>query len=44
MPTCPSCDGEYDAEELKRHERDGMVFVHCPDCGHSMGAYNRHSR
>ncbi|MFB6120400.1 MAG: hypothetical protein ABEJ68_04710 [Halobacteriaceae archaeon] len=44
MPTCRNCDEQFDAEELERHEREGMVFVHCPDCGRPLGQYNRHSR
>lgn len=42
MPLCDGCDGEFDAEALVRHEHDGFVLVHCPDCGRSMGSYNTH--
>jgi uncharacterized C2H2 Zn-finger protein len=44
MPSCASCETDFEAEELERHERDGMAFVHCPDCGRTLGQYNRHDR
>jgi len=44
MPTCDNCEATREADELERHEREGMVFVHCPDCGHALGTYNRHDR
>ena len=44
MATCRNCGGEFDVEELERRENEGMVFVHCPDCGRLLGQYNRHSR
>jgi DNA-directed RNA polymerase subunit RPC12/RpoP len=40
MPRCKRCSGEFEAEELKRHEIDGMVHVHCPNCGFNLGDYN----
>jgi DNA-directed RNA polymerase subunit RPC12/RpoP len=40
MPRCKRCSGEFEAEELKRHEVDGMVHVHCPNCGFNLGDYN----
>jgi uncharacterized Zn finger protein len=42
MPKCRNCSGEFDASELVRHERDGLVVVHCPDCEFAMGSYNSH--
>jgi len=42
MPTCPRCRGEYEASALVRHEHEGLVIVHCPDCEFPMGSYNRH--
>ena len=42
MPTCKRCGGEFEAGELERHEVDGMVYVHCPDCGFNLGDYNSH--
>ncbi|MFB6072300.1 MAG: hypothetical protein ABEJ88_04955 [Halobacterium sp.] len=44
MTTCPGCEQRYDADELTRHERDGVVHVHCPDCGQRLGTYNEHMR
>ncbi len=39
MPTCRGCGGEYDAADLVRHERDGVVVVHCPNCQYRMGTW-----
>ncbi len=39
MATCRRCGTESDAEALDRHERDGLVRVHCPDCGGPMGSW-----
>jgi len=39
MPSCPGCDGEYEAAELVRHEHESLVVVHCPDCNQLMGQY-----
>jgi NAD-dependent SIR2 family protein deacetylase len=39
MPTCRGCGETVDADELERHERDGLVRVHCPDCGFAMGTW-----
>lgn len=39
MPTCPHCETAHDAEDLHRHEREGMVTVHCPDCTFVLGYY-----
>lgn len=39
MPTCQACDGTHEADELVRHEREGVVTVHCPDCHATMGRY-----
>jgi hypothetical protein len=44
MPNCQSCDGEFAAEDLTRHERAGVVRVHCPDCGCAMGTYRDPAR
>ncbi|MFB6137735.1 MAG: hypothetical protein ABEJ42_05265 [Halobacteriaceae archaeon] len=44
MPTCPGCDAERSAADLTRHEDDGMVRVHCPECGRLLGTYNRRAR
>lgn len=41
MPTCTRCGADHPTEELVRHEQDGMLFVHCPDCQHPFGVYNR---
>ncbi|WP_433623134.1 hypothetical protein [Halomicrococcus sp. NG-SE-24] len=43
MPTCKHCDREFVAEDLVRHERGRLVIVHCPDCKHVVGTYDRHS-
>jgi len=32
MPTCNHCGTEHEAPELVRHEREGLLLVHCPDC------------
>ncbi|MFC4360080.1 hypothetical protein ACFO0N_19190 [Halobium salinum] len=42
MPTCHHCDATHTAEELTRHERPGVVLVHCPDCDCLLGRYRRH--
>lgn len=42
MASCASCDGEFTAEELTRHDHGRLVIVHCPDCGHPLGRYRRH--
>jgi hypothetical protein len=39
MPTCPGCDGSFDPGALDRHERDGRVVVHCPDCDAVVGTW-----
>ena len=44
VPTRKGCAGEFDVEALCRHERAGVVLVHCPDCGRLLGAYNRRTR
>lgn len=43
MPKCNRCSGQFDAEDLVRHEYEHLVVVHCPDCGFVMGQYNRHT-
>ena len=43
MTRCKGCGEEFDPEELTRHERDGMVHVHCPNCGRRLGDWNEHS-
>jgi ribosomal protein S27E len=40
MVTCRGCGGEYEAGDLCRHETEGLVRVHCPDCGRTLGTYN----
>ncbi|WP_336344385.1 hypothetical protein [Halalkalicoccus ordinarius] len=44
MTTCQRCDGEFEPEELIRHERPRLVLVHCPDCGTFLGEYHDHGR
>ena len=39
VPTCRGCETAFDVEDLDRHERDGLVLVHCPDCGFRMGTW-----
>lgn len=39
MPTCKSCGEEHDATDLVRHEGDGVLHVHCPNCECVMGFY-----
>jgi Zn ribbon nucleic-acid-binding protein len=43
MAHCPGCDTDFEADELTRHEIDGMVHVHCPDCGRKLGDWNAHA-
>lgn len=43
MPTCKHCKTTFAAEDLVRHEKGRLVVVHCPDCKHVVGTYNRHS-
>lgn len=43
MPTCTNCGAEREAEELCRHEREGMVLVHCPECNAVLGYYRDRS-
>ncbi|WP_327052169.1 hypothetical protein [Halomicrococcus gelatinilyticus] len=43
MPTCKHCKATFTAEDLVRHEKGRLVVVHCPDCKHVVGTYNRHS-
>ncbi|MFC7044913.1 hypothetical protein ACFQH6_05280 [Halobacteriaceae archaeon GCM10025711] len=35
--------GSFDVEELERHEHEGIVFVHCPDCKRPLGSWNSRS-
>ncbi|WP_435361264.1 hypothetical protein [Haloarchaeobius sp. DFWS5] len=39
MPTCASCESTVSTDDLVRHERDGFLFVHCPECHCCMGHY-----
>ncbi|HKL28050.1 MAG TPA: hypothetical protein VJ898_02165 [Natrialbaceae archaeon] len=39
MPTCRHCGAEHEAADLVRHERNGLLLVHCPDCNCLMGTY-----
>ncbi|WP_254536311.1 hypothetical protein [Halomarina litorea] len=39
MPTCPHCETDLDASDLCRHEREGLVTVHCPTCNFVLGYY-----
>lgn len=39
MPTCRGCGEEHETDTLERHERDGLVIVHCPDCAYTMGTW-----
>ncbi|MFB6218554.1 MAG: hypothetical protein ABEH77_05160 [Halobacteriaceae archaeon] len=39
MATCTNCEGEFEPAELDRHERNGFLRVHCPECGCAMGSY-----
>jgi uncharacterized Zn finger protein len=39
VTTCQRCDGEFEVEELIRHERPRLVLVHCPNCGSLLGEY-----
>jgi hypothetical protein len=39
MPVCPGCETDHDVTELCRHEREGVVIVHCPDCNRPLGRY-----
>ena len=43
VPTCQNCHAELVADDLVRHDHDGLLLVHCPNCGFTMGTYNRHS-
>ncbi|MEF8773874.1 MAG: hypothetical protein V5A37_04055 [Halobacteriales archaeon] len=40
MPTCRNCGADHDVVDLVRHERDGTVVVHCPDCSFPMGRWD----
>lgn len=42
MPVCPRCHTDHDVEDLVRHERPGILLVHCPACECVMGSYRRH--
>lgn len=42
MPTCRNCSGEFDADDLVRHEAERVLVVHCPDCRAPLGRYRRH--
>jgi hypothetical protein len=42
MPTCRHCSAEVATEDLVRHERPGLVRVHCPQCQCLLGRYRRH--
>jgi DNA-directed RNA polymerase subunit RPC12/RpoP len=44
VPRCRRCDGEFDAEELVRHDQRRVVFVHCPECGFRLGEYREPGR
>jgi uncharacterized C2H2 Zn-finger protein len=39
MPGCRHCGTDHDTEALVRHERDGLVLVHCPNCNCVMGSW-----
>ena len=39
MPTCPNCECDHDVADLCRHEHEGFVIVHCPDCNFVLGRY-----
>jgi Zn-finger nucleic acid-binding protein len=39
MPVCPNCDADHDVTALRRHERRGLLLVHCPDCNRLLGRY-----
>jgi phage FluMu protein Com len=39
MAHCRHCDADVDAEALVRHETDGLLRVHCPECSGLLGAY-----
>ena len=44
MPTCNRCRGDFETEELVRHEYDGrLLVVHCPVCNATMGSYRLQS-
>ncbi|WP_199174830.1 hypothetical protein [Halegenticoccus soli] len=42
MPTCKYCGAEREPSELIRHERPGVLLVHCPECQRLLGRYRRH--
>ncbi|MFC5972425.1 hypothetical protein ACFPYI_13875 [Halomarina salina] len=44
MPTCPNCGADHETAALCRHEREGLVVVHCPDCNFLLGRYRDPSR
>ena len=44
MPRCKGCGNECDVTELVRHENEGTVIVHCPECGQLLGTYNERRR
>jgi hypothetical protein len=39
MPTCRLCGVEHETEDLCRHEQEGVLVVHCPDCHAPLGYY-----
>jgi hypothetical protein len=39
MAHCRYCDVDVDVEDLVRHETDGFVRVHCPECSGLLGTY-----
>jgi len=41
MADCPRCGGDFDVDDLVRHERESLVRVHCPDCATLLGDYDR---
>ncbi|EJN60668.1 hypothetical protein [Halogranum rubrum] len=42
MPRCHRCETDHDATDLVRHDRRGVLLVHCPTCSCLLGQYRRH--
>jgi NAD-dependent SIR2 family protein deacetylase len=42
MPVCSHCETDYEVDDLVRHDRRGVLLVHCPSCECLLGRYRRH--